>query len=435
MQRVLQKIWKEFIAIVAVTIALVFFSVKRSTYADNLQQIENVEQVYATLSQQIAPLAVAEHAGDDLMNEKISSWRADLQTSKEQLPDSNFTRNISHLQANLATLQEDLSSARALLPIEKSRTSYYNHGSIDLLDAYDHRQQEKNKEALPFVQSALANYNKAQQLPLGDISDEQITTSTTQAQQLYYLIALSFIIETQQNLQKLSKETVTIYGSLIETISSIKDTLIQRELGSDVWTNACKQDLLDVMTTRLKALVNLPIAFEKLQTHTDSAIHACISEPFGCISNISAWYDTVAKGRNELHSTLEDWLLSYQRLGDIVDSRDLGALRKLCGDTQQGDSSDDTLERMIVWLEDAVDTADKLRTQQDWNEKKTDESDPNTRQQGLPVERDSNSLEEIHQRGEEWLQKTSDLQRDPTYTPQKFLNNLFDEFWWDKTGF
>jgi len=43
--------------VVAVTIAIVFFSVKRSAYADTAEHIETFTQVYDTISQQVEPLS------------------------------------------------------------------------------------------------------------------------------------------------------------------------------------------------------------------------------------------------------------------------------------------------------------------------------------------------------------------------------------------
>lgn len=108
MYKLLAHLRKEFLGVVVVTIAIVFFSAKRSAFADTTQEIENLSTLYTTISEQIQPLADTTLAGDELMNEKISDRRTTLQQTKEQLPVGVFSDKISHLQANLAILQNDI---------------------------------------------------------------------------------------------------------------------------------------------------------------------------------------------------------------------------------------------------------------------------------------------------------------------------------------
>jgi len=100
------------------------------------------------------------------MNGKISERREALQKTKEQLTHGELSDTISHLEANLAVLQNDIASARALLPQEATQESYFNHASLDLLDAYTYRHSDKTEDALVAIQRAVSSYSKALQTSL-----------------------------------------------------------------------------------------------------------------------------------------------------------------------------------------------------------------------------------------------------------------------------
>lgn len=107
-----------------------------------------------------------ELAGDDLLGAKINDRRTQLEQAQQTLPEGDFSSQVSHLQANLATLQNDLESARALLPSEQTQVNIYNRGTIDLLDASLHRQEKKNKEAFALSEQAISTFQKAQAMLL-----------------------------------------------------------------------------------------------------------------------------------------------------------------------------------------------------------------------------------------------------------------------------
>ncbi len=433
MYKLLAHLRKEFLGVVVVTIAIVFFSAKRSAFADTTQEIENLSTLYTTISEQIQPLADTTLAGDELMNEKISDRRTTLQQTKEQLPVGVFSDKISHLQANLAILQNDIPWARALLPRDTSQESYFNHGSLELLEAYTYWKSDNNKEALLSAQSSLSDYNKALEMPLGEIPPEQLQKSFAQAQRLYFLIALTSIFDTHQQLIDLSKATMAVHETVVQKIISVKGSLLKWQFWSDVSLNACKQDLTDALSDHQDQLNGLPRMYQKLQLRSDLAIRTCLENPLLCVQDSSFQNDWLLEWRVQLQQLLESWLLSYQRLETIITRRDTGALRALCTSSQQSEQTN-MLEEILNQMQEAAEPAESVEQGEEGTPTTVD-LDADDRKSWLPIERDSEVLEQIDARAQEWLQKTSDLERDPAYSPEEHLQNLFEEFWWDTTWF
>ncbi|MBP7848378.1 hypothetical protein KA013_04175 [Patescibacteria group bacterium] len=95
------------------------------------------------------------------------------------------------------------------------------------MEAYTYWKSDNNKEALLSAQSSLSDYNKALEMPLGEIPPEQLQKSFAQAQRLYFLIALTSIFDTHQQLIDLSKATMAVHETVVQKIISVKGSLLK----------------------------------------------------------------------------------------------------------------------------------------------------------------------------------------------------------------
>jgi len=328
------------------------------------------------------------------------------------------------LQANEAIQQQDYQKALQLISWNTSQ-DYYNRGTIQTLLAYKNALQSSIswlEQAQIFVAQAQQNFNIAKKLS----NIETITNAISDNQKT--ITSLSTVVDIK-TCYGIGQTIISSMKDIASTIQNIKKTLDQEEeyinKRAKSLDAACYEKLNYILDTSREQVGLLGLQMQNNTTKYTSDFSDKIEDPLICIQTpYENIIPSIIKGRQGLQSYQQQ----HQNTIEALKSNDSKSIKELCdqtkNDAQINQQIESSVQELLQKLED-----NKIENQQ--QKRSTNE----VNYKDFLNENEKKALEEIKATNQWWINTMLNIRGKGNYNPEKYINDMFNQFYGNSGDF
>jgi len=345
-------------------------------------------------------------------------------THKHSTHTTQQAENIKKtIKASQLTNAQDYESALQLISGNKSQ-DYYNRGTIQTLLAYQKALDSSIswlETAQIFLAQAQKSFELAQQLgPTSEIRKAINKNNITNQE-----ISLVVDIKTCYGIGQWILDTINdIRGTIYTIQSTLKEAKNEINKASTYLNSQCYQKLQYITDTSIEQVNMLQIHIDNnQQTHKKSFIQK-IEDPQNCLhtpyQNI---IPSLTKG--------DEWLTTYQQQHqntiDTLKSRNIQSINELCNETKNDAQINQNIENAVQEMLEKLEETEYQKLQH------THSNEINYKD--FFTENEKKVLDTIQNINKWRIENTLKTRGKGNYEPQRYINNLFNEFYGNSGDF
>jgi len=322
------------------------------------------------------------------------------------------------LEANQSVRQQDYEQALQLISWTDS-DDYYNRWTIQTLLAYQNALQSSIswlQNAQVFIAQAQQNFTLAKKLSsssiLNDaIDDNQITINT-----------LSPVIDIK-TCYGIGQAIISQIKDIISRVESIKETLKQEDIDitkkAGTLNNECYQKLRSIVDSSKEQVGMLQMQMQENANTYRSDFSDKIEDPIICIQTP---YDNILPSIIKGKQWLEEYQQQHQNTIDVLQSNDSEGIQELCNQTKNDAQINQEIENSVQEL---LQKLDKNKIEN----KEQIRSSSEAQYKDFFNEDEKKALQEIQKINEWWIDTILEIRGKGNYTPEKYINDMFNQFY------
>ncbi len=322
------------------------------------------------------------------------------------------------LEANQSVRQQDYEQALQLISWTDS-DDYYNRWTIQTLLAYQNALQSSIswlQNAQIFIAQAQQNFTLAKKLSsssiLNDaIDDNQMTINT-----------LSPVIDIK-TCYGIGQAIISQIKDIVSTVESIKETLKQEDIDitkkAGTLNDECYQKLRSIVDSSKEQVGMLQMQMQENANTYRSDFSDKIKDPMICIQTP---YDNILPSMIKGKQWLEEYQQQHQNTIDVLQSNNSEGIQELCNQTKNDAQINQEIENSVQEL---LQKLDKNKIE---NKEQTRSSNE-AQYKDFFNEDEKKALQEIQKINEWWINTILEIRGKGNYTPEKYINNMFNQFY------
>lgn len=326
------------------------------------------------------------------------------------------------IQANNAIKNHEYEKALQIITWNKSE-DYYNRGTIQTILAYDNALQseiswlEKSQE---LIIQAKKNLDIAKKLSVS------ITTTKAIINNEKTIDSLSAVIDIK-TCYGIGQKTVTSLNDTISTIKSTKDILeqeglliSQKEKQLDI---SCYERLQNIVNTSKKQLELLQSQIQKDTTKYISDFSDKIDNPMICIDTP---YENIIPSINKWNEWLKEYQQQHINTTEVLKKNNSKDIQELCNQTKNDAQINQKIENALQEL---------LQKLEENNTKRQEIPTNQVQYKDFFNEDEKKALENIKKTNQWRIDTILDIRGKWNYTPERYLDDMFNEFYGNSGDF
>lgn len=328
------------------------------------------------------------------------------------------------LQANNATKKQNYQEALQLISGTTSE-DYYNRATIETLLAYQNALQND----LSWLQNAQTLVTQAQQnfAIAKELSNNPTTTKAIITNQ-ESIASLSTVVDIK-TCYGIGETIISSIGDITNTIKNIKETLNQADIIVTKKANnidtVCYQKLRYIIDTSKQQVGMLQLQMDKNKTKYLTDLSDKIQEPIICIQTP---YDNIIPSLIKGKQWLESYQQQHQNTIDALTSNDKTLINELCNQSKNDAQINQQIESSVQEL---LQKLDENTTQ----EKEKTKSSQKIQYKDFFGEDEQKALQNIQKTSETRIDAILKTRGKPNYTPQRYIDEMFNQFYGNSGDF
>ncbi len=416
---------------------------------DFIQSVEKFDKFYQETQDTLDMKSTQNNSLNNLYNKNLKINYFDFSSGDAKFFDKTFSEKVENFYANLFLLNWEFEKSKNFLNWNK-RDYYFNFWNLNLLKWYSilsgNKNTDKFLESYNLIKDSIEKYSIAAQI-VGTWAKESIKNKIKQNKDTAnYFKYIAW-----------EKFCVTFFDWLIEKINSLFDKISnladlfqkERRYIKTWWEKIQDQELKKCLNNFYNSVSESYIQSlslkERIKWYKDSAVNKLelwIKNPSKCVLDSKDFQ----KEFDSISSSITNIFNSYNNLHtyllEVLKNKDKEKLREVCKNSKQyqknNNKTQKKLSESLKKMEDFLGKNKKQNKSWQKQEKKSEKKQWNSnekRHRDIPEGLEEELRKSIDKQNQKWIEEMNKLKGEKGFTPEKYIEQLFDEFYGDKEWF